>query len=358
MRNLLTSLLAVIVPLLLSGCGGKSTVTLEQSGVRWAEWFDLVKDSGGEEALVILSPYDGSTDTLKVKSPMKNFICMSSSYIAYLDAIGADSLVTGVSGIDYISDPEIRRQFEEGRTFDVGYDANPDYERIVSLSPDLLVCYMVSSVEPPFLKKLRSLGVPVLVMYEHLENHPLARAEYVKLFGYLTGREEESCEAFGKVESNYLAIRDSLLDRNPVKVLLNIPYGDQWYVPGGDNYMTRLVQDAGGEDLGAVPRQTASSVISMEKAYTLSLEADFWLNTGWCDTKEQLFSVDPVFRRFPVDRIYNNTLRVTPGGGNDFWESGAVRPDLILRDLVYILQSTAPVPTDSLYYYIRVSDEK
>ena len=352
MRSLRTYLLVIVPCLLLSGCAGKSTLTLGQNGVSWAEWFDIVEDSKGKEALVILSPYDGSTDTLRVDNPMESLICMSSSYLAYLDAIGADSLVKGVSGIDYISDPEIRRQFEEGKTFDVGYDANPDYERIVSLQPDLLVCYMVSSVEPPFLKKLRSLGVPVLVVYEHLENHPLARAEYVKLFGYLTGREKEASEAFGMVERNYLAIRDSVSGRKPVKALLNIPYGDQWYVPGGDNYMSVLVNDAGGEVLGAIPGETASSVISMEKAYTLSLGADFWLNTGWCDTKEQLYSVDPVFRRFPVNKIYNNTLRVTPGGGNDFWESGAFRADIILSDLAAVFGGE-PDPS-SLYYYKEV----
>ncbi|MBQ6578627.1 MAG: ABC transporter substrate-binding protein, partial [Bacteroidales bacterium] len=266
---------------------------MDKEGVRWAEWFDIVQDAKGGESLVVMSPYDGTSDTLKVSSPMTKFICMSSSYIAYLDAFGEDSLVVGVSGIDYISDPDILERYRNGKVFDVGYDSNPDYERILSLSPDLLICYMVSSVEPPFLSKLRSLGIPVLVIYEHLENHPLARAEYVKLFGYLTGKEETAEKAFTEVEQRYLAVRDSVKGRTPSKALLNIPYGDQWFIPGGDNYMSVLIQDAGGEVLGAVSGETSSSVISMEKAFVMSQEADYWLNTGWCDTKEQLLSVDP-----------------------------------------------------------------
>ena len=28
---------------------------------------------------------------------------------------------------------------------------------------------------------------------------------------------------------------------------------------------------------------------------------------------------------------------MTPEGGNDFWESGSVRPDLVLEDLTHII---------------------
>ena len=353
MRKLLTYEVLLFCTAFLVSCTAGKVSPLDKEGVRWAEWFDIVPSAQGGESLVVMSPYDGTSDTLKVSSPMTKFICMSSSYIAYLDAFGEDSLVVGVSGIDYISDPDILERYHSGKVFDVGYDSNPDYERILSLSPDLLVCYMVSSVEPPFLSKLRSLGIPVLVIYEHLEDHPLARAEYVKLFGYLTGKEEEAEAAFTEVEQRYLAVRDSVKGRTPSKALLNIPYGDQWYIPGGDNYMSVLIQDAGGEVLGAVPGETSSSVISMEKAFVLSQEADYWLNTGWCDTREQLLSVDPMFRRFPVQRIYNNTLRVTPGGGNDFWESGAFRADLILSDLAAIFGGEADPSSFNYYREVR-----
>ena len=339
----------VLLALIVCSCSVNKVSPLDREGVEWAEWFDIVPDGKGGESLVILSPYTGKTDTVKVSSPMGKFVCMSSSYIAYLDAVGADSTVVGVSGIDYISNPDIQKGYSEGRVFDIGYDANPDYERIATLSPDLVVCYMVSSSEPPFIGKLRSLGIPVLVIYEHLENHPLARAEYVKLFGYLTGRLTEAMTAFGSVETDYISIRDKVKGNKKAKALLNIPYGDQWFIPGGDNYMSVLIGDAGGEVLGAVPGETSSSVISMEKAYTLSQEADFWLNTGWCDTMEQLHGADPMFRHFPIEKVFNNTLRVTPGGGNDFWESGAFRADLVLGDLAAIFSGD----TSHTYSYYR-----
>ena len=51
-----------------------------------------------------------------------------------------------------------------------------------------------------------------------------------------------------------------------------------------------------------------------------------------------------------VERIYNNTRRETPAGGNDFWESGCVHPSMILEDLVSIFSGR-----DTLFhYYVKV----
>jgi iron complex transport system substrate-binding protein len=137
---------------------------------------------------------------------------------------------------------------------------------------------------------------------------------------------------------------------------MNVPYGDAWYIPGGDSYMSRLVRDAGGEVMGSRPGTAASRVVSLEEAYKLSQSADIWLNPGPCRSREDLMAFHHSFRMFgPVEKglpIYNNTLRVTPEGGNDFWESGSVRPDLILQDLIAIFSE----PEDSLEleYHFKV----
>lgn len=202
-----------------------------------------------------------------------------------------------------------------------------------------------------FVSHLRSLGIPVLVLDDYLENSPLARASYVKIFGSMTGRMAAADSVYDAVSQSYKKIAAGVGDSPRVNVMMNIPYGDAWYVPGGENYMTHLVNDAGGDVLGAVPGKSESSVISVEQALGYSAEADIWLNTGWCDTRIDLYSQNPVFRSMQVPKIFNNTLRMTSGGGNDFWESGAVRPDLILHDLVQILHHQKP---DTLYYYKEV----
>lgn len=276
---------------------------------------------------------------------------MSSSNVAALTAIGAGDAVSAVSGLRYISD----KGLHDRGVPDVGYENSLDYETILSLDPDVLVAYTVSGAEPQYLSKLRSLGVRVLVLHDHLEQHPLARAEYVRLFGALTGRLAAADSLFAAVRNRYEALAASVDVRDPVKVLMNIPYGDAWYIPGADSYMSCLIRDAGGEVLGAEPGTSQSKVISIEQAYALSQEADMWLNPGHCRSLGELLSSHHFFDRFgPVAQgfpVYNNTLKTTAGGGNDFWETGAVRPDLILEDLVSIFSVT---PSDSLNYFFRL----
>ncbi len=331
----------ILFPLLilLSSCV-THTRPAAPGGMEYAQWFDLQGDKA-----IIVSPYGGTADTLEVTAPLRSIVCMSSSYIGFLDAIGCDSVATAVSGLAYVSDPEV-----QAHAVDVGYDAALDYETILKLRPDLVLTYAVSAAEPPYLQKLRDLGIRTAVIHEHLESHPLARAEYIKFFGLLTGRKERADSLFADIRDRYLSlVKES---DAPKSVLVNIPYADQWYIPGGDNYMTRLIHDAGGVVLGAVPGRFESSVISVEKAYELAQEADCWLNPGWCATKAQLRSVHPLFADFPVlgKSVWNNTKQSTPGGGNAFWETGPAHPDLILEDLRAIFDGTS-VPGN---YYLPV----
>jgi len=338
--------LAVIVSL--SSCNSRVGNRTPGASCSYASYFELLADS----AVVAVSPFDGSRDTMKLNGSMNRIVCMSSTHVACLSAIGADSLIAAVSGVQYLAHVPY-----EGVP-DIGYEAALDYEKILDLHPDLLVTYVVSGAEPQYVTKLRSLGVPVLVLHDHLEEHPLARAEYVRLFGALTGRRHEADSVFGYVRDRYESLARSVSDRRRVKVLMNIPYADAWYVPGAENYMSRLIRDASGEVLGAEPGVSRSKVISIEEAYGLSLNADIWLNPGYCRTRGQLKDVHQLFPSFgPLADglpIYNNTLRTTPGGGNDFWESGAVRPDLILEDLIEVFHGDG---SRNLNYYFSLEDQ-
>ena len=306
--------------------------------MEYAQWFDIREDK-----VIVRSPFGAPADTLEVSAPVRSLVCMSSSHVGFLDALGCDSVVTAVSGLAYVADPEVR-----ARAVDVGYDAALDYETILRLKPDLLLTYAVSAAEPPYIQKLKELGIRTVLIHEHLEGHPLARAEYIRLFGVLTGRRALADSLFAGIRDRYL--EQVVQPDKPCKVLVNIPYADQWFIPGGENYLTRIIRDAGGEVLGAVPGQNQSSVISVEKAFAYAREADCWLNPGWCSTKAQLRSVHPLFADFPVlgKSVWNNTKQLTPGGGNAFWETGPVRPDRILKDLRAIFDGTE-VPME--YYF-------
>ena len=313
------------------GCGQAPGGHTSCEGTRYARYFALPDDG----TVVLVRPEDARRDTLRLDAPAGRLICMSTSFLGYLEAIGCDSVVTAVSGTGFVTEPRLRARAageSDPPLYDVGYDAQPDYERILSLHPDLYLTYSVGASEPASLAKLRSLGVRVAVLSDHLEEHPLARAEYIRLFGALVGRRARADSVFAAVEAAYLA---QVRPEGDAKVLLNLPYADQWYIPGADNYLSRLIRDAGGRLLGA-GEGSVSRVISLEEAFLLASEADYWLHPGSCRSREQLQAACPAIPAGSVRHIYNNTLRTTPAGGNDFWESGAARPDLVLEDLVRI----------------------
>lgn len=359
------------------------------------QFMNIIPEADGGYSLVSISPFDGSRDTISISQPLGRLIVTSTSYIGFLDAVGADSVIVGVSGGEYVCDSSVTAGLSNGTVVDIGYDASPDYEKIMALKPDLLLTYSVSPVKSQFFSKLESLGIKTFIVNEHLERHPLARAAYIRLFGALTGNMAAADSVLKVVSENYISLRDSVqggLGANdayasdkgelnagdekqgsggtegntpkPRKILVNIPYKDQWFVPGQESYLTTLFKDAGGEILGAKAGSSVSGQISVETAYSLSKEADLWMNVGWCQTLEQLLSVNPLFEDFlrniqrnasaigysgtkgcatnPSDTsasvVWNDNNRLNPKGGNDFWESGVVRPDLLLRDLVGIFR--------------------
>ena len=69
-------------------------------------------------------------------------------------------------------------------------------------------------------------------------------------------------------------------------------------------------------------------------------------------TLDELKAMNPQFsdaKAIREGQVYNNNLRLTAGGGNDYWESAVVRPDIVLRDLIHIFHPE--LITDTLYYY-------
>lgn len=354
--------LVLLCIFLMTGCqtSGVMDGSHPAAGCRYASYFSILtstEDSLYVRGVVAISPSDGTTDTLMLHAPLSKIVCMSSSSVSALSAVGADSVIVGVSGLDYLSDQEVLARSELGEVCDLGYGDSFDFETLVRLSPDLVVAYTVGESDPPFLAKIRRLGLPVLVIYDHLETHPLARAEYVRLFGALTGRLSEADAFFRNVCDAYLALCAEDEDGDPVRVLMNIPYSDSWYIPGRESYMSRLVRDAGGLVMGA-ENGSASRVITIEEAYRLSQKADMWLCPGYCRTMDQLISQHHLFPHFgPVEKgypVYNNIRKMNAGGGNDFWESGALRPDLILQDLRKIFSPSASADRLELNYFIRL----
>ena len=97
--------------------------------------------------------------------------------------------------------------------------------------------------------------------------------------------------------------------------------------------------------------------MNFEVALGLGMQANFWLNPGSYQSLGELAALHPAYAGFPsVERrnVYNNTKRLNPRGGNDFYEWGVMEPDVLLEDLQWIFHPELAPPGYDPVYYVRL----
>ncbi len=285
----------------------------------------------------------------------KRIVTTSSTHIAMLDALGATDRIVGVSGINFITNPGIRKHSED--IADIGYEGNFDYEALLATDPDIVLLYGVNGANS-MENKLRELDIPYVYIGDYLEESPLGKAEWIVPLAEIIGNRHKGEETYAAIADRYNTLKKKVADRvtDAPSVMLNVPYGDSWFMPSTESYMAQLITDAGGDYIYKKATGNTSLPIDLEEAYTLASEADFWLNTDQMTSLSNLAAKCPKFtdtRVFRNGYVYNNTLRANAAGGNDFYESGITNPDLILRDLITIFHPE--LSNDSLYFYRKLN---
>ena len=279
----------------------------------------------------------------------KQIVCMSSSYIAMLDALGQADRIVAVSGIDYVSNPYIIAHKDSIK--DMGPEMN--YELLLGLKPDVVLLYGIGDAQTAVTDKLKELSIPYMYVGEYLEESPLGKAEWMVALSELTDSREKGIEIFSEIPKRYQTLKDltASVEQRPT-VMFNTPWNDSWIMPSTKSYMAQLVNDAGADYIYKENTSNSSAPIGLETAYGLIQKADYWINVGMASTLDELKAVNPKFTDAKSVRektAYNNNLRLTATGGNEYWESAVVRPDIVLRDLIHIFHPE--LVSDSLYYY-------
>jgi iron complex transport system substrate-binding protein len=301
----------------------------------------------------ILTP-NASPDVLnEIKTPVTKAVCMSTTHVAFISALDKASCISGISGLRHVSDSAVIARGRENKIADVGYDSNLSYELIFSLAPDVVFAYGVQGEFAAVEKKLNELGIKIVYIGEYMEDTPLGKAEWIVAMSAFFDDRQHAEEIFEQMESNYISMANLLenIESRP-KVMFNVPFSDTWYLPGTESYMVKFVNDAGAEYIYPDNKGRNSYPMSIEKAFDIAQNADFWLIGNNSKSLDNLKKTDSRMTDIPAFRdkkIYNSNLRANDFG-DDFWESGIVKPDVILKDLIKIFHPDL-VPEHELYYY-------
>lgn len=272
------------------------------------------------------------------KLPMKKIVLLNASLVGYFTELGREDRIAGVSSPEYIYSDKVLNLIKEGKIADVGSEQKYNVEKIVALKPDAVMTNHIASFENTY-DLLKKNGIEVLFLDEYLEQDPLEKSKYLLLFGKLFGMDKASVVRFNEIKSSYDSLKTltSKINEKPL-VLANEIYGGQWYMPGGKTQLARLLKDAGGEYILKDNTEDKAVPMSFEEVYVKAKNARFWVNAGNHSTKKSLLMMNPGYQKLEVfnrGKIYSISGR-EKGSANDYFESGMVRSDLVLKDYIRI----------------------
>lgn len=301
----------------------------------------------------------GIDSSIVIRVPLRKIVCMSTTHVAMISALGEENSIAGMSGTGFMYSEDLKNRADSGYIKDVGYESNLNKELILKILPDVTMIYGVGSESSGYVGKIEELGINVIYNADYLETDPLGKAEWIKLFGALYCRERMADSIFNAESEAYNKLKSFIAGNITEKpqVLLGLPFKDTWFVSPGNSFISKLIEDAGGAYLWKDTKSSVSMPFGLENVYLKAVNADFWLNIGTVRTKNEIHAVDPRLTDlscFKRGNLFNNNNRVTDAGGNDFWESGTVYPHLILQDIATILHPEL-FPEKKMYYYRKIN---
>lgn len=285
--------------------------------------------------------------------PVKRVVCMSTSHSAFIESMDQGHSIIGISG-KYNYSPFIQANLKSGSISDIGNDYQLNVEKLLALRPDVIFVYGVDGEFQSTAMKLRNLGFKLVFIGDYLEETPLGKAEWRIAFSLFYDQLQAAIAEHKRLEDRYNGLKQLVTNVTyKPKVMLNTPFNEVWYLPGLKNYVSHYVSDAGAAFAYQTKYQRESYPIPYESAIIDARKADYWINVGAHTTLTQLKAQLPRFQNVPAVnkcKVYNNNKRRTIAGGSDFWESGAVSPDLVLEDLIRIFHPDKLSP-DTLHFY-------
>ncbi|MGN0235102.1 MAG: ABC transporter substrate-binding protein [Paludibacteraceae bacterium] len=359
----------------------------------------LRREGWGESSSPSLVGRDGEGSCVFIPVPLRRVATTSATHVGFLHALGVLDSVVAMSNPDWVYNRPSHA------VANIGEDINIAMEPLLLSKPDVLFAssYGQNSQQ---IERVAQAGIPVIYLAEWQEQHPLARAEWLRFVGVLFGKQALADSILGEVRKEYHKVNEGLRTRDerigtqasplavdsdgsqtntgnagvspadkaqalavqalhtcpantvssagetpapsvtslsskgfPASIMSGAAYRGTWYVPSGTTYMGCLFRDAGAAYAFADERTNGSIPLSMEQALRAFAEADVWVGAN-ARTMDELRAIDEHhtwFKAYQTGRVFHFYRRTNSTGGNDFWETGVVHPEIILRDLQWAL---------------------
>ena len=265
----------------------------------------------------------------------------------------ADDKIVGVADLKYMNLPVIHRRIGKGIT-DCGDSMSPDIEKIIDVKADAV--WLSPFENSGGYGKLEKLGIPIIECADYMETSALGRAEWMKFYGLLIGKEHAADSLFNIVDSAYHALMSQARESKVrYSIITEKLTGSTWYVAGGKSSVGRLIKDADGLYAWSDDEHSGSLAMSFESVLDKAGDADVWI---FNDGGQQPYSYKQLraeyhgylsLKPFRTKRVYCVNSSIVP-----YFEEVSFRPDFLLADYIMLLHPD--LPRRPLRYYRALTD--
>lgn len=310
-----------------------------------------------------------ATDT--VRTPVERSAVFIAPHCQLMYELGCRQAIRGVCDLNYINIPDVKKRVvsagnassgsvsaenaaARNSIIDCGSSMAPDIERIIALKPEAI---LVSPFENSGgYGKLDKLHIPIIEAADYMESSPLGRAEWMKFYGMLFGKDSKaaagkasmtvlsaSCEAtadslFSQIEKKYLDLKTEA-GKLPqgLSVLTERKTGNVWYVPGGQSTIGILMKDANARYIFEDDEHSGSLAMSPEQILAKGKQVDIWAFKyfgGAPLSQVQLLQEYDGYKAlaaFSRGNIYQVDTSTVP-----YFELTSFHPELLLREFIIL----------------------
>ena len=324
-----------------------------------------------------------TTDT--VRTPVERSAVFIAPHCQLMYELGCQQAIRGVCDLNYINIPDVRKRAAsagnassgnasaQNSIVDCGSSMAPDIERIIALKPEAI---LVSPFENSGgYGKLDKLRIPLIEAADYMESSPLGRAEWMKFYGMLFGKDKNisttaagkssgaaagkasgaaagkaseailpaSCELradslFAQIEKEYLNLKAEAgkLPKG-LSILTERKTGGVWYVPGGQSTIGILLKDANARYIFEDDQHSGSLAMSPEQILAKGSQVDVWAFKyfgGAPLSQVQLLQEYDGYKAlaaFNRGNIYQVDTSTVP-----YFELTSFHPELLLREFIIL----------------------
>jgi iron complex transport system substrate-binding protein len=342
--------------------------------IHYAKGFSIV-NYNGYSIVTVKNPWPKATKTyryiLKEKNgivpdslkqnpiiavPIQTIVVTSTTHIPSLELLGEEKTLVAFPNLDYISSEKVRALIEAKKVKEIGNNQSLNTEVLIDLQPDVIIGYGIDNNNPT-LDNLQKSGLKVMLNGDWNEETPLGKAEWIKFFGALYGKQKEANEFFSKIAADYLAtIEIAKKATTKPTVLAGDMFEDKWYLPKGTSWGSQLLKEANADYLWEETKGTGSLSLSFETVLERAQNADIWITSGQFGSLKAMADANThygQFKAFQQKNVYSFTRKKGKTGGVLYYELAPNRPDIVLKDILKIMHPEL-LPDYELFFFEKI----